>query len=595
MRIRTKSHRVTRGAAAVGLALLVAVGCASASLAGGTRASLDHATTLYVDIDSGKPADPKNFNPYGASTTNDGGLSQVLFEPLFEANPLNGKVTPWLGKSMTTKDRGKTWTLSLQKGITWSDGMPFTAADVIFTIKMIQKYPDLNTPNKFPGMTLKQVDPQTVKITLKTPDPRLILEGFSSVLPSKELYIVPQHIWASVKNPATFTNYDPSKGWPVATGPYKLSNAGVTSFTWTEDPNYWGAKTGFASLPAPQTIVYEALGPEETRASAMAQNDLDVGASFSIGALQSLTARNHSVQAWSTAAPYGYSDICLRSLDFQTEKAPWSSPQLRWAVDYAIDRSKVINVAYQGASSPALTMLPNYTGLTPYVNALIKTGVMRKYPVGLTSQARARKLIEGQGYTMSGGTYQKDGQKLSLTISTYQDPTIESIAQTVAQQLTQVGISASVNAVAIPAFIKNLLSGNFQANLFFGACGSTIDPWQSMDAFNVSHYVQPSASAAGFYSNTFRWNTSAAKQYSDVVDKIGKLGVNAPAIQPLFVKAMKLFYSELPSIPLVQNPLINPVNSTNWTGWPTSKNPYIEPEFAGPAMVVVLHRIKSAH
>jgi peptide/nickel transport system substrate-binding protein len=586
----------------VGAAVGAVVVIASVTLAGFSSAApghrqagaADRKSTLYVDIDSGKSADPTNFNPYGPNTTNDGGLSQVLYEPLFVPNLLNGTQIPWLAVSMTPSANFKVWTLTLRKGILWNDGKPFTSDDVVFTIQMIQKHPDLNTPNKYPGLVAKAVSPTVVRMTLAKADPRLQLAGFSSVLPSKELYIVPKHIFASAKDPVKFTNYDPAKGWPVATGPYKLASETPTSFTYTRDDNWWGKKVGFMSLPAPKTVVYEALGPQDTRAAAMAQNDLDVGAGFSVGALQTLTVRNKKVQAWSTSPPYGFVDICPRSLDFQTQTAPWDNPQLRWAVNYAINRRALINVAYQGASQGSTSMLPAFPALTPYIKKLASSGVFKQYPISTTNVAKAKQLIESQGYTMSGGTYQKGGQQLSLEISTFEDPTMIALASTIAEQLKQIGIAATAKHSTIPNFIDALLGGKFQANVFFGACGSTIDPWQSLDAFNVSHYVPADKSTAGFYANTFRWDTTGAKAYSAIVDKIGQLAPGDPKLVPLFVQAMKLFYAELPSIPLAQVYLLNPVNSTYWTNWATATNPYIDAAFASPVAHVIFHKIQPA-
>ena len=60
--------------------------------------------------------------------------------------------------------------------------------------------------------------------------------------------IVPKHIWEG-QDPETFTNFDLAKGWPVWTGPYKMIKASADRIRFDLDPNWWGAKTGFQSLP----------------------------------------------------------------------------------------------------------------------------------------------------------------------------------------------------------------------------------------------------------------------------------------------------------------------------------------------------------
>ena len=52
----------------------------------------------------------------------------------------------------------------------------------------------------------------------------------------------PKHVWEG-QDPTTFTFYDTAKGWPIGTGPYKLTSASPEQFVWDEDPNWWGAAT----------------------------------------------------------------------------------------------------------------------------------------------------------------------------------------------------------------------------------------------------------------------------------------------------------------------------------------------------------------
>lgn len=596
-----RQRRVATGGFVAGAALLLSLvltawgtGVAGAA-SSATGASLARSDMAIFDIDAGKPADPKNFNPYGPNTVTDGGLTQAVFEPLFVTNLVTGKQDGWLATGVAPSQGGKVWRLTLRKGIRWSDGKPFTADDVVFTVQLLQKNPDLNSPNKFPGVKVSKVNPLVVQFTLEKADPRFALTYLSGGLPSRTLWVLPKHIWSKVGDPVKFTNYDPAKGWPVGTGAYPLSSAGTTSFSYTRNNKWWGVTSGFRKLPAPKELRWVALGTEETRAAALASNDLDTGANFSVGAFQALAARNNKVGAWTPRSPYGFVDICPRQLDFNTLDPTWSNPRLRWAVSYAINRRSIINVVFQGASEGSVAMLPAFPGLARYNKLLAKAGVFKTYPVTTTNLGKARQEIEAQGYKLDGGVYKKDGKTLSLELTTFDaDPNMVAIASTIGEQLRQVGISTSVRKQTIPNFIDTLLSGKFEANVFFGACGSTIDPWQSMDSYNVSRFVPLGQNAAGFYSNTFRWNTAAAAAYSKVVDQIAKIVPGSPKIDPLFIQAMKIWYSALPSIPLIQYEQINPTNSTYWTGWPDKANPYVHPGFATPGMTLVIHNLKPA-
>ena len=128
--------------------------------------------------------------------------------------------------------------------------------------------------------------------------------------------MVPEHIWKD-QDPLTFKFYDPEKGYPVCTGPYKLAGVSPTEVTWTRDDNWWGAKTGVFKLPEPETIIWTWAGPEETRAALMADDQLDSLMDITLGALQALQAQNPNVITWFTDMPKAWvPDPVLAHLQF---------------------------------------------------------------------------------------------------------------------------------------------------------------------------------------------------------------------------------------------------------------------------------------
>ncbi|HZQ08466.1 MAG TPA: ABC transporter substrate-binding protein, partial [Anaerolineae bacterium] len=333
----------------------------------------DRAKTLILDTEGGKVADAKNFNPYAGGRGGSNGVVQALTEPVFTTNLVTGKIEPWLADSMTPNEDFTRWTLKLKKGIEWSDGQPLTADDVLFTVAMIQKFPDLALPYKFKDVTAKKIDDQTVEFTLPQSDPRWQLTVWSSNLQSQEVKLVPEHIWKDVADPVKFTNYDPEKGYPVFSGAWTLDKVvSDVEFTYKLNPNWWGAKTGFRPLPQVQNIVYTILGDENTNAAALDKGDLDSLAPTSPNTFLTLQAKNPKIIAWSKNPPYGNPDVCDRNLEFNTTVQPWDDPEMRWAVAQAIDRSKIIDIAYGGFASPSYNFLPDFRGLDHYRDLLDK-------------------------------------------------------------------------------------------------------------------------------------------------------------------------------------------------------------------------------
>src|SRR5712664_1010010 len=109
--------------------------------------------TVIIDIDSGRVVSPKVWNPYLPSVQLDNGFMQTMIQPLFIYSAANDKTYPWLALSMTANAKSQRWVLKLSPGVKWSDDKPFTADDVVFTIKMlIQNAPKLGQLGESQGM-----------------------------------------------------------------------------------------------------------------------------------------------------------------------------------------------------------------------------------------------------------------------------------------------------------------------------------------------------------------------------------------------------------------------------------------------------------
>jgi peptide/nickel transport system substrate-binding protein len=557
------------------------------------EAELERRNTLIIDFEGGKPADPENFNPYKASGRgNQFGMVQALAEPLFVVNMITGEFDPWLAESMTPNDDFSSWTLALRDGVKWSDGEVFNADDVVFTIEMLQAHPDLNTPLEFDGVSANKVDDLTVELALEDPDPRFQLTRFGGTGDVRTFFVVPEHIWSELEDPVTFTNYDPEKGWPVFTGPYKLESFDDSSFTYARDDNWWGAQAGIEDLPAPEKLVWAFYGTEETRAAAMAKDDLDQMALPSPAAFETMTILNENVFSWTEGPPFGWVDICTRNLEFNHTVPPWDDPEMRWALNYAIDRDQIIDIAYSGMAGPSQNFMPNFPSLKRFVDLID----FEQYPVETYDPELTKSVFESKGWELnpSTGYYEKDGEELAVTVVNFDDTVINSLNGVLVEQLQAIGVNAVQDIQTIPNFIDNLLNGQLELYIFFAACGSNLDPWTSLDAWSMRHAKPEGEPVDGFYSNSSRWSGENADKYSELVAEIGTLAPGDPKIDELFLEAMDYWYEDLPSVPLIQSPIIWAFNDTFWTNWPTADNAYIQPDMTWNSAHVILHNLEAA-
>jgi peptide/nickel transport system substrate-binding protein len=181
-----------------------------------------------------------------------------------------------------------------------------------------------------------------------------------------------------------------------------------------------------------------------------------------------------------------------------------------------------------------------------------------------------------------------------MPIVNYDDTIINTMNAALIEQLQAVGINAVQDIQTIPTFIDNLMGTKMETYIFFGSCGSSTDPWKSMDSYSVRHIPEEGGSPSSFYSNAGMWNTENAAEYSEYIREIGLLRPGDPEIEELFVEAAELWLEELPAIPLIQQPIILPLNTTYWTNWPSADNPYFQPDLSSPSAYMLIHNIEPA-
>jgi peptide/nickel transport system substrate-binding protein len=550
----------------------------------------ERAQTAIFDIDGGRVEAPDNWNPLLPQARRDHGLHQAMAEPLFMLNYESGEIEPWLGEEMTSNESLDVWTLKLREGVTWSDGEDFNADDVIFTVDTMVKggaeVGDITGLIAFID-SVEKVDDLTVQFNLNKPNPRFQLDNFA-VRIWGSVIILPEHIWKD-QDPLTFKNYDPDQGWPVFTGPYTLNSVSPTEFTYERNDDWWGAQTGFAELPAPQKLVWTWGGPEETRTALMAEGQLDSLMDITLGAFEALQARNPNVVAWRSDLPFAWLDPCARNIELNNTVEPWNDKDMRWALNYAIDRDEIVEIAYENTTIPSESIFPAYPPLNRLVDLAKQEGLYDKYPLTTHDPDRAIEIIESKGYTKQGDYYERDGQPLSLDIQN-SEAYIEKqrIAQVVVEQLQRIGINGTARNVADTTWQENYQLGDFEARGGWQTCGSVNEPWFSLDTLS-NRWLKPVGERADF--NGWRWDND---EYSRIVDELGKLPLDDPKVDQLFLQAWEIFLDELPILPVTQAKKLIPFDTTYWTGWPTEEDNYIHPTTWWNMTHKIIHSLKPA-
>lgn len=532
-----------------------------------TSGDIPREKTLIIGFEGGPAAAPEQagLNPGSMSSQ---GHHQVMIESLYYLNYQTGELIPWLAAEQATWNEDFTVvTIPLRDGIKWSDGEPFTAEDIVFTIEMLKVNPTLSFADRVVDVAKAEaIDDVTLQITLNRTDPRFVVNAFG-VRIWGAVRIVPKHIWEG-QDPNTFNNFDLEKGWPVWTGPYKLVKATSTEFVFDRRADWWAAETGFQDLPAPERIIFVEAGPDERKAAALAANEVDGEPSLRIDTFNTVLEQNPNAIGWTTDPPHAWIDPCPGMLGFNTRVAPWDDKDMRWAVNYALSKQEIGDAQTGGFGQPSPYNFPDYPALQAWLTE--NQDLLDQYGPTVYDPAKAKTLIESKGYVMGAdGFYEKDGERLQVDILfKTEEPILPAL---VVSAFQEVGIDAAPRALAGAAYFDARNTGDFEIETHHVACGSVVEPYDELNLLH-SRWIVPIGERAS--NNIWGWSNA---EYDEIVDEMQTIAPGAERQHELFRRALEIRLQELPIISLTQQRRVVPYSTKYWTNWPTAENDYHHP------------------
>lgn len=510
-----------------------------------------------------------NWNPYVPGNATGWGRDMGM-DPIMMLNYGDGGLVMWMADSFEANEDSSVWTLTLKKGITWNDGELFTVDDIIYSVDLQKNTEGLGQHFTYIEWIdkMEKVDDFTMTFYLTKPNVRFAVERFGVQIGGAD-QIIPKHIWETVADPMTFTFYDPAKGWPLGTGPYLLAKITENETILVRNDNWWGAKMGYFKLPEPKKIIYSYVGTEEVRTQTGIENGFDTMQDMTLGAFEAMAAQNDKWEAFYPDKPYAWLDPCARILAINSALAPWDDKEMRWVLNYVVDRQQIIDIAYEGTTVMAPYFWPAYPSMQPYAD-LIPQETMDKFLA--PNLAEAETILKDKGYTKGDQYWTKDGQELKVEIQAPEYIELERIADVYVEQLQKFGINA--NKVRLESvFYDNFNTGNYAVQSNWFACGSVAEPW-----LTLRNFVGDPAPIGELYTlpatNGFRWSNP---RFTELVNEIGGLKWDDPKLLADTEEALAILYDELPALPSAQARKLVPFNNTYWTGWPTSDNYYMTP------------------
>jgi len=503
----------------------------------------------------------------------DGGM--ILYEPLAFYSAFADKEILWLAESYAYNKDFTELTIKTRKGIAWSDGVPFSAADVAYTFNTLK---ELGPAVKW-GVDVQQIldsatatDDNTVVCKFKAPAPRFFFQATYKY--DLGIYIVPKHIFEK-QDWTTYKANDLEKGEPVTTSCWKLVAYSPQQKVWDlRDEDYWAVKAGLLKeKPHVQREVYTLLGNLQTAEQAVITNDIDYQFSHIPQDVKAQLEANEKLttHTW-RHQNYGYIDWWPLSVYVNCSVPPYDKKEVRWAISRLIDRDKVVQVAYNGYTNPSKYNFPPYPALVPYLEAN-KDLFEGEYNTTEYNPQKAEKALLDLGWKKgSDGIWIDDtGKRCEATIPGYDWMGI--VGPTVCEMLKQGGFDVKWSMP--PDATERFTKGDYVFALY-GHGGSIRDPYDTLRLYQSSSLAVP-----GWHASNFtKW---ANKDYDNIVDEVYVTDpTDTKKLQELFRKAMEIWLPELPDIPLVVFYHNGALNETYWTGWPHSPQEDITGVQKGP-------------
>ncbi|MCL4562452.1 MAG: ABC transporter substrate-binding protein [Chloroflexi bacterium] len=509
--------------------------------------------TLYTSGTQWGP--PSSWNPF-----NGGGYAMgtigLVYETLYIYDPLADKFIPWLAAQDMKWVDPTTLEIKLRDGITWTDGTPLTADDVLFTYKLADPNGDFKAGLNFAGLynflsSIDKVDNLTVDFKFKA-NPAYQEVGFYLW----QTPIVQAASWSKL-DVKDITGGANENG--IGSGPYLFESHDQDRQVLVRNDNWWGIKA-FGKTPGPKRIVDIVNGSNNVALGLVLQGGLDLSNNFLPG-VATLVKGGYGVQTYYPEAPYMLS-ANVAALIINEQIKPLDDVNFRKAMAYAINTDDIVQTAYTGIVKAA-----DPTGLLPIWDKYVDQDMVAKYGWSY-DPAKAKQILADAGYKDVNNdkfVENKDGSPIALEVTCPSGWTdwMASI-QIISKNAQAVGINMTPAYPDYGPWRDAQLKGTFQLSIQNESQMSST-PW----SYYKWVFQNPIANiATAQYGNYGRYDNPKAFDLVNQLNQV-KVGDDA-AIKAITSQLQEITLTEYPTIPLWYNGLWSQVSNAVWTNWPSS-------------------------
>ena len=426
-------------------------------------------------------SEPKSFNRMATNNQATEIYTVLTQAKLVRINRVTSVLEPWVAEKWTASPDKTTYTFSLREGMKWSDGAPFSAADVIFSFDAAYQ----------PGSIIRSSLTIGGKpLIVSAPDARTVVVQFPGpsgpgirLLDNMPLY--PKHKLEAAVRGGTFPS-----AWSASAQPSELAGLGPFMLTryepgqrliYDRNPHYFRKDERGEQLPYLDRLVVEMVPQQDAEIVRLRAGEVDVMQdplrAEDISTFRTLAEQGRvQVHDVGVATEGNHFFFNLRPEKWAKDsRAAWMpKKEFRQAISHAVDREAFANTVFLGEA------VPIHGPITPANREWFWPDIPRYQP----SVEKARALLDGLGLrNRDADEWLEDdkGNEARFNVEIFGNASwIERTAQVLRDDLKRVGIDMNVVSLAPNLVIEHVTKGQFDAALVAFQF-SDLDPALSLD------------------------------------------------------------------------------------------------------------------
>ncbi|HWQ66689.1 MAG TPA: ABC transporter substrate-binding protein [Methanospirillum sp.] len=392
----------------------------------------------------------------------------LVYDALVEYGD-DGEIRPGLAESWEVSPDGKVYTYHLRKGVFFSDGSPFDANAVKFSMERLQKKLSAGWMSMDDFTNIEIVDDNTVKISYDKPSYPIIQE-MSLCRPQR--IMSPSSVTPKGDPNGTFVT-------PIGTGPFKFeSYTDSKEYVLVRNDKYWGEK------PKIEKVVFKLIPDENTRTMALKSGEVDILGSGLSTIDPGMVSDLRSTKGISIVDREG--DMAI-SLIPNYLKAPLNDEKVREALNYGIDTKTITSELFSGIYSPGKGV---FSTTIPYFKQVVESGVVKGYEF---NPEKAKTLLAEAGWEDKNkdGILEKGGTNLEINLiipntmpwSGYGVSDQKPLAEAIQAYLKDIGAQVNIKSMEGGAWWDEVTKTYGYDMYLYGPWGVIYDPLITLKAY----------------------------------------------------------------------------------------------------------------